>query len=174
MLYVIYMLMTRYLLLECCTRRTHTNFYHYSFNLLYSPCDISTWSLYEYNDGYVYGLLSFTSIQLSSIQFISIYRLKQHDGVTMFCSLRRISRLSYETKRRWRLLLSTRFDHSRLFTTLHDSCEDSLMRWISAWPSAKNYKRRPTLSVINMLDGQNLLSILDTPPLILSVLSSCL
>jgi len=29
MLYVIYMLMTRYLLLECCTRRTHTNFYHY-------------------------------------------------------------------------------------------------------------------------------------------------
>jgi len=79
--------------------------------------------------------------------------------------------------RRWRLLLSTHFNYTSLFITLHDPCEDSLMHCgdcVLAWPSAAintitRYKRRPTLGVINLLDDRHLLTTLDTSPVLQSV-----
>ena len=45
------------------------------------------------------------------------------------------------------------FDHRSLSTILHDSCEDSLKRGVSAWPFASKWK--PTLCAINLLHGRN-------------------
>jgi len=52
-----------------------------------------------------------------------------------------------------RLLLSTYFHHNNLFTTLHQSCEDSLMRCVLAWPPAAiNGVRRLVLSTYSTVE----------------------
>ena len=57
---------------------------------------------------------------------------------------------------RWIKQRTLYFDHSGLFITLHNSCEDSLMRCVSAWPSAAiNGGGRRLALGINVLNGRN-------------------